>query len=564
MADAVRQLLDGGPSAWSALLRPRHLALLAVGLVAAVGIWAGAQWYAESQYVPLFASLTAEDAGAIITQLRAAKTPYRVGGAGEQILVPADRVNEIRLRAAVQGLPLGGGVGFEVFDRTTFGVSDFSQRVNYQRALQGELARTIGQLREVARARIHLALPQPSVFAERERPASASVFLKLKPGQRLSADQIRGIVQLVASSVEGLTADRVTVMDTAGGILAAGADAGGSGPLSPRRLEIKTAVEDGLERRVQSLLDAALGVGHAVTRVSAQLSFDQVERTEERFDPNPVARQKSRTVESNKTSSSSPTGAPAAAPAAAGQTAAPPPASTSSNEGSRESQSESFELSRIVAKTLTTPGDIRRLSVAVLLKVPSRAPQGADSKAPPQAKPRAAEEIEKIQKIVMGAVGFSEQRGDQVTVVEMPFEAAPREPELPAAPEAAPPPASRLSMPVLAAAGGALLLLIAGFVVWLLKRRSRQQQIAAVGRSLQSQEPAAAGATPGRRPVPVEEPASMELPEELARLGRERDGLRQQALGIASAEPEAAAQLIRAWMVKKKSLVPAGGGSDVA
>ena len=158
----------------------------------------------------------------------------------------------------------------------------------------------------------------------------------------------------------------------------------------------------------------------------------------------------------------------------------------------------------------------------------------------------------------MGAVGFSEQRGDQVTVVEMPFEAAPREPGLPAAPEAAPPPASRLSMPVLAAAGGAVLLLIAGFVVWLLKRRSRQQQIAAVGRSLQSQEPAAAGATPGRRPVPVEQPASMELPEEFARLGRERDGLRQQALGIASAEPEAAAQLIRAWMVKKKSLVPAG------
>jgi len=559
VSDAIRQLLDGGPSAFSGLLRPRHLALLAVGLVAAVGIWAGVQWYAESQYVPLFASLTAEDAGAIITQLKAAKTPYRVGGAGEQILVPADRVNEIRLRAAVQGLPLGGGVGFEVFDRTTFGVSDFSQRVNYQRALQGELARTIGQLREVARARIHLALPQPSVFAERERPASASVFLKLKPGQRLSADQIRGIVQLVASSVEGLTADRVTVMDTAGGILAAGADAGGSGPLSPRRLEIKTAVEDGLERRVQSLLDAALGVGQAVTRVSAQLSFDQVERTEERFDPNPVARQKSRTVESNKTSSSSPTGAPAAA----GQTAAPPPASVSSNEGSRESQSESFELSRIVAKTLTTPGDIRRLSVAVLLKVPSRAPQGADSKAPPQAQPRAAEEIEKIQKIVMGAVGFSEQRGDQVTVVEMPFEAAPPERELPAAPEAAPPPASPLSMPVLAAAGGALLLLIAGFVVWLLKRRSRQQQIAAVGRSLQSQEPAAAGATPGRRPVPVEQPASMELPEEFARLGRERDGLRQQALGIASAEPEAAAQLIRAWMVKKKSLVPAGGGSDV-
>jgi flagellar basal-body M-ring protein/flagellar hook-basal body protein fliF len=466
---------------------------------------------------------------------------------------------------AVQGLPLGGGVGFEVFDRATFGVSDFSQRVNYQRALQGELARTIGQLREVARARVHLALPQPSVFAERDRPASASVFLKLKTGQRLTAEQVRGIVQLVASSVEGLAADRVTVMDTAGGILAAGADAGGGGPISPRRLEIKTAVEEGLEKRVQSLLDAALGAGRAVTRVSAQLSFDQVERTEERFDPTPVPRQKSRTVESNKASSSTPT----AAPAAPGQPAAAAPASTSSNEGSRETESSSFELSRIVAKTLTTPGDIRRLSVAVLLRAPEKVPQGADGKDNRETQPRAPEEIDKIRKIVMGAVGFNEQRGDQVTVVEMPFEAAP-ERDLPAAPEAAPPAASPFNLVVLAAAGGGLLLVGGGVVVWLMRRgRSRQRQIAAVERSLRAQEAAAPGAAPS--PVPAaraealargaeEEPAA--LPEEFLKLGRERDGLRQKALGLASTEPEAAAQLIRAWMVKKKSLVPAGGGGD--
>src|SRR5581483_763477 len=171
------------------------------------------------------------------------------------------------------------------------------------RALQGELARTIGQLHDVAHARVHLVLPQPSLFTDRERAASASVFLQLRPGGQIGRDEVRGIVHLVASSVEGLTADRVTVVDTRGRVLSAGAESGSPTALSPRRLEIKSAVEEGIERRVQSLLDAALGPGQAVARVTAQLNFDQVDRTEERFDPNTVARQKTVSKESTKGSS---------------------------------------------------------------------------------------------------------------------------------------------------------------------------------------------------------------------------------------------------------------------
>jgi len=561
MADALQQILDRAPSTLTGLgRRPRWL-LIALAVALPLALFLGSQSLWESQYVPLFASLTAEDAGAIVTQMKASKTPYRIGGAGDQILVPADKVNEIRLRMAVQGLPLGGGVGFEVFDKAAFGISDFSQRVNYQRALQGELARTIGQLRGVSRARVHLVLPQPSLFTERERPASASVFLKLTAGTRLRGEEVRGIVHLVASSVEGLTPDRVTIVDTGGRVLAAAADAG-MDDLSPRRLEIKVAVEEGLERRVQSLLDSALGPGQAVTRASAKVNFDRVERTEERFDPNPVTRQETRTVETSKGTSSTPT-IPTVAPVPG---TPPPPSSTTSNEGNRESETVSYELSRIVARTLTTPGEIQRLSVAVLLNTASKVTQGPDKKETREPAPRSAEEVEKIRRIVMSAVGYTPARGDEVTVVELPFDTSVREREEALLEKGAP------LVPVVSWAGGQTIVLAVAAVtatvlilVVLMRRQSRQQALAEVARSLHTQESMAAtgagefGAAGFTAP---ESPPAPVVPEELMRLGREREGLRQKAVGLASSEPEAAAQLIRAWMVKKKALqgVSADGG----
>ena len=335
----------------------------------------------QKTYVPLFASLPAEDAGAIVAQLKASKTPYRVGGAGEQIMVPSDQVNEIRLRVASQGLPLGSGVGFEVFDKGSFGLSDFNQRINYQRALQGELARTIGQARGVTRARVHLVMPQPSLFVQRDRAPSASVFLKLAPGTRLTNEDVRGIIHLVASSVEGLVPARVTVVDTAGRMLAAGSEpmGTGAGDLSPRRVEIKAAVEDGIERRVQSLLDSALGLGQAMTRVSTQLNFDQVERTEERFDPTPVAKHETRTVEKTKATADGPM-LPAGTPTPG---APSPPHNQTNSEGTRETATVNYELSRIVARTLTSPGEIQRTSVAVLVNTASRVTEGAGQEGSP-------------------------------------------------------------------------------------------------------------------------------------------------------------------------------------
>jgi flagellar M-ring protein FliF len=559
MADAPVPLLNQGPAAWRGLGRGQQILLLAVAVLLPVLLFVGSQWIADGQYVPLFASLTAEDAGAIVGQLKAAKVPYRVGGTGEQILVPADRAAELRLRMAVQGLPLGGGVGFEVFDKTAFGVSDFTQRLNYQRALQGELARTIGQLREVARARVHLVLPQASLFAEKERPASASVFLKLQPGAQLGREQVRGIVHLVASSVEGLSPERITVVDTAGRVLSAASDQ--NGPLSPRRLEAKAGVEEGLERRVQGLLDTTLGAGQAVARVAVLLSFDQVERTEEKFNPEGVAKQKTRSSERNKgrtAASTTPVGSPDIAEREGGGT-------VTQNEGSRESESTTFEISRVVARTLTTPGEIRRVSVAVMLNTPVKVTTSAENKEVREPAPRSAEEIEKIRKVVMGAVGFDDKRGDDVTVVEMPFDTATLERERGALEQSVPstaPGASPWWMSY-AMLGGAGLLVLAGLatVVVIVRQASRRRVLELAELAVDSQ--AAAGGRPAttaagstyspRPPQPL-------VPDELLDLSREREDIRQKALAMATTEPEATAQLLRAWLIKKRQ-VPAVPGA---
>ena len=567
MADTLHRMLQGSPATFAGLGRPQQILLGALGLLLPAVLFFGSQWVNDGQYVPLFASLTAEDAGAIVNQLKAGKTPYRVGGSGDQILVPADKVSELRLRMAVQGLPLGGGVGFEVFDRPALGVSDFTQRLNYQRALGGELARTIGQLREVSRARVHLVLPQPALFADRERPASASVFVKLQPGAQLGREQIRGIVHLVASSVEGLAAERVTVIDTSGRVLSVGGDAQAN-PLSPRRLELKASVEEGVERRVQTLLDAALGTGQAVTRVSAQINFDQVERTEERYDPQGVARQKTKSVESSKGRSTTPGASPAPdaeKPAPGKETVSKE--SVSQNEGSRESESVTYELSRTTARTLTAPGEIQRLSVAVLLNTQSKVTVGPDKKEVRTPQPRSAEELEKIRKVVMGAVGFTETRKDEVTVTELPFDTTALERERALLDQPLPPPAPRplVSLPIVVGTAVGVVLVVA-VLFFLLRGRSRQRARAVAALTIQEDEAmAGAGET---APRPRAQAGGMPraggglVAEELMEAGRRHDDIRQKAFTLATAEPDETAQLLRAWLVKKKSLAPAKAGSD--
>ncbi|MBI5469251.1 MAG: flagellar M-ring protein FliF, partial [Deltaproteobacteria bacterium] len=257
------------------------IAVAAVVITAVVSLFLMNQ---GPEYRVLFSQLSPEDSGAVIEKLKEKRVEYKVDGTA--ISVPAGKVYETRMELAGEGLPQGGGVGFEIFDKTSFGVTDFVQKINYRRALQGELARTISQIKEVDSARVHLAMPEKGVFLDEKKSARASIILRLKPGKTLSQGQVSSIVHLVANSFENLRPEDVTVVDTAGRMWTKGAEEDDVLKLTASQLEYKRSIEKDMESRIQSLLEKAVGMNKVVARVSVDVDTKQVERTEETFDPN--------------------------------------------------------------------------------------------------------------------------------------------------------------------------------------------------------------------------------------------------------------------------------------
>src|SRR6185369_12252173 len=283
--DRLSGLLGQLRDFFMALPPARRMTFLALTVGVLVGTGALAWWVQQPQYRVLYSGLGASDAGAVIEYLKSEKIPYRVGDNGGNIEVAAGRLYETRMALAGRGVPQGGGVGFEIFDKQTLGMTDFVQRLNYQRALQGELARSIAELDTVEAARVHLAMPERSLFVAEERRPSASVVLKLKPGRTLAPEQIAGVVHLVAASVEGLKPADVTVVDVNGQVLTRDLQeqdtrSGGQGMLTFQR-----EMEQGFTERIESMLARVLGPGHALARVTVALDLAQVEKTEESFDP---------------------------------------------------------------------------------------------------------------------------------------------------------------------------------------------------------------------------------------------------------------------------------------
>jgi len=350
----------------------------------------------RTEYKVLFSHLSGEDASAIVTKLKEKKLPYEVTSSGDTILVPQEKVSELRLELAGSGLPQGGGVGFEIFDQKNLGVTEFEQQMNYRRALQGELARTIKGLDEIESSRVHIALPKESLFVSEEKKPTASVTLRMKPGRSLSASQIDGIVHLVASSVEGLNAEDVIIVDNKGSILSKLKGEAGISGLSGSQIEFQRNLEKDTAARIQSLLENVVGRGKAVVRVSADLDFRVAEKTEESYDPeSPVVR--STQKQSEKTANSG------AANSSAGQ--------------ERLDEIINYEINKTVTKTVMPVGEIRKLSIAVLVDgVYTKDKEGAESY-----QPRDKKEIESIESLVRTSAGFNAARGDKVAVTNMPF-----------------------------------------------------------------------------------------------------------------------------------------------
>src|SRR6185436_19979385 len=323
-----------------ALSPARRMTFAALTAAIVIGTGALAWWVQQPQYRVLYSGLGASDAGAVIEYLKAEKIPYRVGDTNGNIEVASGRLYETRMALAGRGIPQGGGVGFEIFDKQTLGMTDFVQRLNYQRALQGELARSISELDSVEAARVHLAMPERSLFVSEERRPSASVVLKLRSGRTLAPEQISGVVHLVAASVEGLQASDVTVVDVNGKVLTH--DQAEQDARSPGKglMTLQREMEQGYTESIESMLARVLGPGHALARVTVALDMAQVEKTEESFDPDRVA---VRNEKRSKETSANGTGGGVASATITNEA----PAAASGPTQAREDTALNYEISKV-------------------------------------------------------------------------------------------------------------------------------------------------------------------------------------------------------------------------
>lgn len=371
-------------------------------------------WLPKQDYQVLYSNLSPEDAGSVINKLKEKKVPYQVKD--NTIYVPSGKVHELRLELAAQGLPSGGGVGFEIFDKTQIGLTEFSQRVNYIRALQGELARTIRQLQEVDQVRVHIAIPEKTIFTEKEEHPTASVVLKLKPGRTLTKEQVSSIVHLVSSSVEGLSPQYVTVVDQYGNLLSAPKDPEQFAEAS--HLEYKRNIEKIYEKNIQSMLENIVGKGKAIVRVSADIDFSKVEKLEEKYDPDTIAiKNEQRTLE--KTTAPQTGGIPGVL---SNQPGPPQTTVTQGVQSQKQQENISYEVSKSISKILHSAGQVKKISVAVLIDGVYKEEKGKKVYTP-----RSDEEIKRYQELVQAAIGYNKERGDQVIVESIPFEIIPEE-----------------------------------------------------------------------------------------------------------------------------------------
>ena len=544
MPEQLKQLLAQLSAFWKGLPTPKRVALIAatVGSLLLVGglVLVGS----HENYTYLFTELSTEDTAAVVEKLKAQQVPYRLDASGTRIEVPESRVHELRLELASQGLPRGGGVGFEIFDKSQLGSTEFEQQVNLRRALEGELARSIGTLRGVQAARVHLVMPERRLFVSGQEKASASVVLKLRSPDAFSRDEIAGIVHLVASAVPGLSRDRVSVVSADGMTLHRptldGEALTGAGDLS----EQGTMLGQQLENRAREQLERIVGPGLADVRVNVTINPATREKTQELYNKDTTALRSEHKVEEMTGANQLPiAGVPGAQSnlpdAKPGETE-----STTTAVGSggvfRRTQTRNWEVDRLVEKTSTPPGEVQRLSVAVLVDQ-NHVVKGGKTLAVPRSK----EEILALEDIVRKAVGFDTNRGDSLTLQSMAF----HRDDLGDADKVGAPVWWRKYVPFAALAA---LVLVALTVLSVRGRHDRK--LAAVRRAAELKAAQRANQALAGGPVitsdalPGAEPPVPALPAV---------DYRAQALELASKDPATASLVLKAWLAEAMPAMPA-------
>lgn len=507
-------------------LPPVNMAVALGGVALVIGaLFSISLWVQSPDYQLLYTNLSDQDAAAVVDQLNTQNIPHQLTNQGRNVSVPSNKVHEIRLSLASQGLPAGTEVGLELFENTPMGMTEFTQKLNFQRALQGELARTIKSLDAVEQARVHLALPKEELFIKEKQNGKASVMVKLHPGRTLSQGQIQGIVHLVSSSVGGIPPGNVVLVDPKGNLLSGNKAISADVMLTATNYSHKRKVESEMEQRITMMLEEALGTGKIIARVNADMNFDKVVQTEELYDPDSQVVRSEQTTTESMVGAAAPGGVPGVESLIPGEEGTPEPEPGKAPTRSNEKQTLNFEINKVVKQTSQTTGKIKRLSVSVLV-------DGTVSGSPPQYQPRTQEEMAKYIELVKNSVGFDEKRGDQVQLENIQFD---KSLELQNIKEAEK--QWQWDLGVNAVIWTIGIILIALFILKVLLPLVRW-----VTTSVE--------APPGSRGAPMtpEQLEAMEEEMQLARQAQENVEIRKSVGGFVDTDPKYAAAILRKWM----------------
>jgi flagellar M-ring protein FliF len=473
---------------WASLSRSQQISLILVPIVVCATAFGLLKWKHDSDFRVLYSALAPEDASAVTQKIREAGIEFRLDETGASVLVPSGRLADARLALAGAGLPRTGRIGFELFDRSNLGASDFAEQVNYRRALEGELERTVATLSEVDQARIHITFAKESVFLDARQPSKATIVLRLKRNAQLSQPSVIAVANLIASAVDGLAPEAVAIIDSNGRLLSRPHPQGdGDAQLAEANLDYRRQVESELLAKINMALGPLLGPDHFRASVNAECDFSTSEENEESVDSG-----KSAVLTSQTTEESSGSGIAGGTPGTASNLPRPTARATSAGTGlMRRTENATYQPSRTIKHTSSPKGAIRRVSTAVLVDQAVHW-DGVGLKAKKTLIPPSADVLKGVHDIVAGITGFTEQRGDQITVETLPFETTlEAEPPLaPAAPVKQVPPGLNIKQPTVIG-GAAIFILLAAALTYIALRKRHVRAVTHVA------PPAIAKAAPG-------------------------------------------------------------------
>lgn len=535
---------------WTALPRERRIMLVGlVGLLLA-GIAVLYSWSSKTPYTTLYTGLDATDAGRITAELTTKNVPFQLAQGGSAITVPQAQADQLRVQFATEGLPRGGKVGYELFDGNSFSATDFVQRLNFQRALEGELSRTIESFGAVQRARVHLVMPEKSLFVQADKPSSASVVVQLRPGNQLKPEEVQGVAKLVSGAVEGLLPEHVTVLDSAGAILFDGVEQQNETGTPAKQLVATRAYEQTVERDLQNVLNAALGPGKSRVLVRATLNFDRVETNTESFTPgqstgtgpaNDGVKRSTTSVQETYAANGAAAagqipGAVANVPGAnqnLGAAATPAANGANGTNYNRSETTTNFEVSRTAVKRVEALGNVQRQSVSILFdeSVPETVAQS-------------------LQASVGAAAGINKDRGDTLVASRFAFDAT----QLQAAQQGIPPVGLVQRLTGYLRLGLPLPIMLIGFMVFRRMVRSVTARSYRVIQPLPSLATAGGGTLAlgaGGEDSAVVQAAVRTLPE-LRAPDEQRSEIEERVANFATAQPQAVADVVQAWLKEEE------------